>query len=122
MVFVIPAEVESTNPGRDSGVLQDIMSGDRIIARPPRHEKGSFLRARTEQRHDLLLGAFKSSPVSNVSSILLHSTRRHGAGQVTQGRLVRFLPFSSPKLSKLDIDNFQPDSSSPFSQPPISLH
>jgi len=57
-----------------------------------------------------LLGIFGSSHSSNASSIRLHVTPYSEQGP--QERTTAFLSLSFPKLSKLDIRNFLPDSSS----------
>jgi hypothetical protein len=55
-----------------------------------------------------LLGALDSTSISNTSSIQLHSTYNDNPGK----HLTRFLSLPFPKLSKLDISSFLPDSSS----------
>lgn len=65
----------------------------------------------TGEQLEQLFGAFGSSPPSNASSIQIHITL-HSTGQHTQEHLARFLSSSFPNLSKLDICNYQPDSSS----------
>jgi len=62
-----------------------------------------------------LLGASGSSHSSIASSIRLHVTPSEGRG--TREHAVAFLSLSFPKLSKLDIENFLPDSSSPIFTP-----
>ena len=61
----------------------------------------------SEQLGQLIDGFGSSSPI-NVSSLRLGITFR------VQGHLACVLPFSFPKLSRLQIGNFQPDSSSPI--------
>jgi len=69
----------------------------------------------TSKQLEQALGAFNSSSPSNALSIRLHVTQSIFAIEDdTQDHVARFLPFSFPKLSKLDIENFQPDSSSPL--------
>ena len=58
------------------------------------------------------LGAFNSSPPSNVSSIRLQITRHDD--REPRERLARLLSASFPKLSTLNIGNFLPDLSSPL--------
>ncbi|KAF9647224.1 hypothetical protein BDM02DRAFT_3261806 [Thelephora ganbajun] len=59
-----------------------------------------------------LFSAFHLSPPSNASFIRLRITHRYGE-LGSQDHLAHVLPFSFPKLSKLDIDNFRPDPLSP---------
>jgi len=69
----------------------------------------------TSEELEQLFGAFDSSPPSNASSIQVHITlpfARQATKPDTQEHLARFLSSSFPKLSKLDIYNYQPDSSS----------
>jgi hypothetical protein len=62
-----------------------------------------------------VLSAFDSTPPSSASSIRLKVIlNEFGLLENPQDHLTRFLPFSFPKLSKLDIENFQVDSSSPL--------
>jgi len=57
------------------------------------------------------MGAFNPGHVlSNTSSIRLHITPHDNRG--IQGHLAHFLSLPFPALSKLDIDNFLPGSSS----------
>ena len=73
----------------------------------------------TSKKSQQFFGAFDYTPSSIASSIRAHiAIPTHGAGQEdteqpTQAHLARFFSSSFPKLSKLDIENFQPDSSSP---------
>jgi len=69
----------------------------------------------TSEQLERLFGAFNSSPPSNALSIQVHVTLpliSQATIQDTQEHLARFLSSSFPKLSKLDIYNYQPDSSS----------
>jgi hypothetical protein len=68
----------------------------------------------TSEDLEQCFGAFDGPP-SNASSIQVHIAlpfARQGTKQGTQDHLARFLSSSFPKLSKLDIYNYQPDSSS----------
>ena len=61
-----------------------------------------------------LFGAFGTNLPSNASSIRLHIQFPYfGVEEDMRDHLSRFIPFSFPKLSKLDIENIQPDYSSP---------
>ena len=74
----------------------------------------------TSEQLEQVLSTFNSNPPSNTLSIRLQTTKHLLATKDdTEEHLARFLPFSFPKLSKLDIKNFQPDPPPLFSQPPI---
>lgn len=84
--------------------------GDPAI--PGRIRQLDFSGAR-EQLEELF-GAIDSNPPSMISSIRVHITL-HGARQDTEQdtqHLTRFLSSSFPRLSKLDIENYQLDCSS----------
>ena len=66
----------------------------------------------TSKQLEQLLDTFNSSPPSNASSIRLQSTFCERTGDDTEEHLARFLPFSFPKLSRLVIEGFHPDTSS----------
>jgi len=66
----------------------------------------------TNDQLERLLSAFGSSHSSNASSIQLHITPYDEHGPRTHTTSFLSLPF--PKLSKLDINNSLPDSSSPL--------
>lgn len=75
-------------------------------ATPRRFHHLEFDGSSEELEH--ILGALDSTSISNTSSIQLHSTHNDNPGE----HLTRFLSFPFPKLSKLDINGFLPDSSS----------
>lgn len=62
---------------------------------------------------DSLLDALNSGPLTNLSSIRLRFSHFRYEGE-TRDHFAGFLPFSFPKLSKLDMEQCQPDSSSPL--------
>ena len=66
--------------------------------------------AGTNDQLEDLLSAFSSSRSSNASSIRLHVIQYNGRGP--QKHTTAFLSLPFPKLSKLDINNSLPDSSS----------
>jgi len=73
----------------------------------------------TSEQLERLLGAFDSSPPYNLSSIRLQiSTHR---GREPREHLSRFLSLSFPKLTRLNLLNFLPGSSSPILATPTDL-
>jgi len=61
-----------------------------------------------------LLSAFNLNPPLNVSSVRFRVLSYFTFESDTRDHFARFIPFSFPKLSKLDVEHCQPDISSPI--------